>query len=1123
MEKKGAGEELSSEVTASITAYDPVDDDELLPWEGQKSDGGEDDKSSEYSSCGGESEFERYCSANSAMGTPSVCSSSVYEFADSEFGSLKSFKLGGENGNLKNFGVGKKLSSFNDPGSSSSISYSRSDFSDGKKRNDDENFDGFLGTSKGLGLYDNSGDFLNHGEVFVENDEAGGILGNQEDFWGNEAGDGNNLMTLPVGAIGIAEGLEGVNSKKEEEFKSDRGVEMVDGCMEGLDLQSRLDDYRGDVGRFSDEDETSTRYEHSEGEDSMFGSGSDDAKKADTYCIRNVKYSRGEGHCMNENELFMTSAVAFGSDDFDDFMQETGGNALSMTVLDEVHDEKQEISGSEVGCLDSAFADTVVPSGLSFSEQQEEVVDIPRTSYQVQDNSELAKSVDDSSSNTLNPLKFGEVDQVHGEDAFDKGNQMNGANELAKHPATCFVHNKDGMDQGSLTEEVPPDIRLLMGNTEMEEGHQLKSKGQVTSNHDDLGIEHVDLEKTDLVCDPLSDNVVTKCYSTSRESTEDKKDKVFTENETSSTSLLADTERNLFIGNSPALLNQYEDYFSPVTRGNYNEFYDETVNEMEQILLDAGKSPGSRFTQGRTIYQPQIPVPSRDGGSTASTSGTDDVYPLIELPQRIDGVEVVGARQKQGDVSLSERLVGVKEYTVYKIRVWSGEEIWEVERRYRDFYTLYRQLKKLFVDQGMILPPPWSSVEQESRKIFCNASPVVIAERSVLIQECLQSILHSNISTISLNALLHFLSPSKADPSSPPSATPLSQSQLSSRGREIENVSMLGNTISLVVQIQPYKSVKQMLDTQHNTCAGCHKNFDEGRSRMKELVRTLGWGKPRLCEYSGQLFCSSCHTNDTAVLPARVLHLWDFAEYPVSQLAKSYLDSIYDKPMICVGAVNPVLFSRVPALQHVTNVRKRIGVMLPFVRCPFRRSIHKGLGSRRYLLEGNDFFALRDLIDLSKGLFAALPVIVETVSKKIQEHITEQCLICCDTGIPCNARQACNDPSSLIFPFQEGEVERCRSCDSVFHRHCFRRIVTCPCGARLKPEEDKGITAGIGHGFASDVLSTLKSTRKAADASPGFLSGLFSKTMPQSSLGHIEGPKDSNTVILMGSLPSTSL
>lgn len=74
--------------------------------------------------------------------------------------------------------------------------------------------------------------------------------------------------------------------------------------------------------------------------------------------------------------------------------------------------------------------------------------------------------------------------------------------------------------------------------------------------------------------------------------------------------------------------------------------------------------------------------------------------------------------------------------------------------------------------------------------------------------------------------------------------------------------------------------------------------------------------------------------------------------------------------MLCISAVNPILFSKVPALVQVTGVRKRIGAMLPYVRCPFRMSVYKGLASRRYLLESNEFFALRDLIDLSKGVFA---------------------------------------------------------------------------------------------------------------------------------------------------------
>lgn len=326
-----------------------------------------------------------------------------------------------------------------------------------------------------------------------------------------------------------------------------------------------------------------------------------------------------------------------------------------------------------------------------------------------------------------------------------------------------------------------------------------------------------------------------------------------------------------------------------------NDIYDEIVSDMEDILLDSAESPASRFTYSSRISQHQFPRPSRDGGSSASTSGTDYAYNSTQKPLKIDRVEVVGSRQRKGDVSFSERLVGVQKYTVYKIKVWSGEDHWEIERRYRDFHTLYHRLKKLFADNGWTLPTSWSSVERESRKLFGNASPDVIAERSVLIQECLQSVIYPRFPTSSLSSLTSFLSPLETVPSSPASDTSISKSPLANRSTQTDGFPTLGKTISLVVQIRPLKSMKQMLDEQHYRCAGCHRSFDDGKTRMQELVQALGWGKPRLCEYSGQLFCSSCHANDTAVLPARVLHHWDFTRYPVSQLAKSFLDSIYDQ------------------------------------------------------------------------------------------------------------------------------------------------------------------------------------------------------------------------------------
>lgn len=323
------------------------------------------------------------------------------------------------------------------------------------------------------------------------------------------------------------------------------------------------------------------------------------------------------------------------------------------------------------------------------------------------------------------------------------------------------------------------------------------------------------------------------------------------------------------------------------------ESLDDFVTEMQEILLDDVASPGLIHNQGSNIFQHQLSLPSSASLSVASTSDLNTKDSSLHHIQRIDGIEVVGAMQKKGDVSLGERLVGVKEYTVYRIRVWNGNNCWEVERRYRDFCTLYRRLKVSYADRNISLPSPWSSVDRESHKIFGSASPDVVAERSILIQECLTSVLNSRILSSSPSALLWFLSPKDSLISSPKGSS--SGSVPSSQVNDTENNRPLGKTISLIVENKRIKSVKQQLETQHYKCAGCHQYFDEGKTFMLEIINTLGWGKPRLCEYTGQLFCHSCHTNDTSVLPARVLHHWDFTKYPVSQMAKSYLDSIHDQ------------------------------------------------------------------------------------------------------------------------------------------------------------------------------------------------------------------------------------
>lgn len=1046
---------------------------------------------SQYSSCG-ESEFERYCSANSVMGTPSLCSSVNYtDCLESDFGSFRSSGFG-DDGGFEGFSLGGKHErNFGDRRPESSV----------------------VGFNK---------DEVIKNEMKLSDSAAGVDSRGSEAFESATTHGLRSTTVLDNSGEGGSEGARVGNA-------SDHG--FTSGLSSGQDLHM-------DGGEWGREDEEgSSMYCRSEDEESMYNCSSDDERGKDLSYLRNSRHIQNrETKDGDLNPLVMNSSVAFGSDDWDDFVEEAGKTSVGSLMLDMVNGQRQlnQKNGydlSDVGQM-----------------AQEDVAELSTTNEELQGASEGVKGTLDQSLAPFSSMKSWDSEHVQISDvalptdgalAFDRlrgniegfstdeisargvcdsyqnnvrdigiaSNQVAVFDETVEYLNGCSITNVFEVDPEPIVERAHLEREGGLGSVEFSQEKE-RSSTELISYSDGQYLEGKEPELFDEKLDPLSESNVDQLH----------------ENPSSLTLETEDIFESKGFTHSEDLM-QYQTSQAKTETVELHEFIDDVIHDMEEILLDSAESPSSKFpvlTQDKKTSPSQLTLPSRDGGLTASTSGSDDIDAFKHKIMRIDGAEVIGARQKKGDVSFSERLVGVKEYTVYRIKVWSGQDYWEVERRYRDFLTLYRRLKDIFADQGWSLPSCWSSIDKESSTLFGSASPDVVAERSVIIQECLHSILHSRYFFGCHKAVTWFLSPLDSHPGSPESNRLVHQSSFDSRGTNAETASPLGKTISLILEIRPHKSIKQMMEAQHYYCAGCHKHFDDSKNLVTDFVQSLGWGKPRRCEYTGQLYCYTCHTNDAAVLPARVLHNWDFAEYPVCQLAKSYLDSIHDQPMLCVSAVNPFLFSKVPALLQVMGLRKKIGSMLPCVRCPFRRSINRGLGSRRYLLESNDFFALRDLIDLSKGAFAALPVMLETVSRKILEHITEQCLICCDVGVPCGARQACNDPSSLIFPFQEDEVEKCRSCEQLYHKQCFKKLGTCPCRSQLEVYESLE-SFKTESDNASDEMNgalVLPRSRSGSVYTSGLLSGLFSKAKSGKLKDHRGG---GGNVILMGSLPSTSL
>lgn len=112
------------------------------------------------------------------------------------------------------------------------------------------------------------------------------------------------------------------------------------------------------------------------------------------------------------------------------------------------------------------------------------------------------------------------------------------------------------------------------------------------------------------------------------------------------------------------------------------------------------------------------------------------------------------------------------------------------------------------------------------------------------------------------------------------------------------------------------------LAKQDFRCSECRVLLSPSTSAIKDGTKLAS--KPRLCDYSGLYFCENCHIGDTAIIPARVFHNWDFQPQPVSRAALqiiSYLKNTsfhFDRPvLINLVKINSMLYGLVDELIQI--------------------------------------------------------------------------------------------------------------------------------------------------------------------------------------------------------------
>ncbi|XP_053621241.1 differentially expressed in FDCP 8 homolog [Plodia interpunctella] len=209
------------------------------------------------------------------------------------------------------------------------------------------------------------------------------------------------------------------------------------------------------------------------------------------------------------------------------------------------------------------------------------------------------------------------------------------------------------------------------------------------------------------------------------------------------------------------------------------------------------------------------------------------------------------------------------------------------------------------------------------------------------------------------------------------------------------------------------------LAAQNYKCAECHT----------ALTFKDTWNDPRLCDYTGLYFCTTCHWNDLSAIPARVVHNWDWEKRYISRLAFQMLTLSWSRPYIDVERINSKLFKFIAELEWVHKMRKDLEWMRRYLcACPEGTLLLSPLFVQ--LGDVNNKYSMAHLQAINDG---SLESELTELTELCRAHITN-CALCSGKGYIC---EICSN-NEVIYPFDNGAI-MCEKCNSVYHRCCWLR------------------------------------------------------------------------------------
>lgn len=223
------------------------------------------------------------------------------------------------------------------------------------------------------------------------------------------------------------------------------------------------------------------------------------------------------------------------------------------------------------------------------------------------------------------------------------------------------------------------------------------------------------------------------------------------------------------------------------------------------------------------------------------------------------------------------------------------------------------------------------------------------------------------------------------------------------------------------------------LDTQSFKCAGCPQQIGPSR------------GRARLCEFTRQYYCDSCHHGDTSIIPSRMVHNWDLEQREVCKKALHLLAQVEQEPLLNLDQLNPELVKHADPMSEAHVLRQRLRLLGDYLltcRSGACKKLQARMEQRTYLLESSHLYSVLDLRQIAEGQYANYLL---TLLQYASNHVFH-CDLCTQRGFIC---QICH-ANDIIFPFQFDITTRCKDCKAVFHLACKAAGVSCPRCQRMK-------------------------------------------------------------------------